>query len=255
MAKFIRLEGVVFNNNTLPVLVDLAELVSQIPSLHSWVNAEASNYSYQNGDLVLQDLVNPSAQYEKASGRTTGPSVVENILNGRAVIRFAGDGNVVGGLKKNTDDMPNGANTKLTLAVVALVTAPDTSIQNIMCSGSNNNDGVAIFATGTNMTHSIGLNGGNVSFENNKTWKILIGSIDDTTVKSLSPSDLASVNTNTASSSNLLATTYLGQSSATSSKFVGDIAEAFVFSDDLLAAGNETHLANLIDYLKTKFSM
>jgi len=33
MAKFIRLEGVVFNNNTLPVLVDLAELVSQIPSV------------------------------------------------------------------------------------------------------------------------------------------------------------------------------------------------------------------------------
>tara|TARA_Y100001968_G_scaffold332502_1_gene390891 strand:- start:470 stop:1237 length:768 start_codon:yes stop_codon:yes gene_type:complete len=255
MAKFIRLDGIVFNNNNLPVLVDMAEQVSLITSLHSWLNAEASNYSYSNGDLVVQDLVNPSAQYEKAPSRVTGPVIADGVLNGRSVIRFAGDGNTVGGLKKNVDDMPNGANTKLTFALVALVTSPDTSTQNIMCSGATGSDGVAIFSSGTETNHSIGLNGGNALFESGKTWKIMIGSVDGTTVKSLSPSDLATVSTGSGSSSNLLSTMYLGQSSALASKFVGDIAEALVFSDDLLASANSADLANLIDYLKTKFAI
>lgn len=255
MGKFIVLEGVTFNNPDLPILVDLSDELRAIPSLHSWSNASPENISYDNGDLILKDIVNPTLLYQKAPGRTTGPAIASAVLNSHPVIRFNGDGSSVGGMKKSVDDMPAGATTKLTFAMLARVTAADTSTQNLMCTDFTGGGGLAAFAAGASSVHQIGVAGANASFGDGKEWKLMIGSINGDVVKALSSSDLTTVESKTGSNSNLSSTFYLGQSSGNNSKFKGDLAEFMVFSDDLLDGTKAIDLQTVIDYYQTKYNL
>jgi hypothetical protein len=255
MAKFIRLEGVTFNNANLPILTDLTAVIAALPSLVSWVNAEANNYYLSGSDLVLTDLAANGVEFVKAAGRTTGPSIAANVLNGKSVIRFAGNGGTIGGLKRNSNDVATGAASKVTFALVALVTAPDTATQIIMATDSSSNQGMAIYESGPTAAHAAIIDGTNEQFANGKTWKILICSINDDVLNVLDADDLTTVNTSTGVSPNTKSTLYLGESGGATTKFIGDIAEAIVLNDDIFETGNEANLASILNYLQTKFAV
>lgn len=260
MAQFIKLTGVSFNNEGLPILDDLSEKIKTLPALKAWVNAGETNIKNDEyGHLVLIDKSGEKSDFYKAPNRTYGPTLKENGLNGHNTISFNGDGGDTGGLKRETNNMP--VNTgQFTYACVVKITKDIGFNHNIIATGNIGTKGVPMFSSTNASSLAISGVGGNASLSLTNglnTWIIAIGSFDNNSMqaKILSPTDLKTVITAQATYGNELPDLFLGQNDSDSSLSDLELAEVIVTHNDLLAPDNLNHLSNVLDYFKSKFDL
>lgn len=253
--SFLLMPNVEFSGSPLgKQVVSIEQRIAAIDEIVSHVNAAAGNYYTDlNSQLALFDLAEDGAEFVTASNRSNGPIIVENVLNGHNVIRFAGDKSQVGGLERTIANMPTG-NAAISFACVARVTDTDAAeTQHIMSTASVNSNGFNLYKADGNVRAQ--LNPGAVTLGASDGWQILIASAEGQNVYGLDVDDLSTVVSNTATSSNASSALFLGQHSLTGSKFIGDLAEGFVFNTNLLSASNANILATVITYFQTKFDL
>lgn len=260
MARFLRIPGVKFTDNSLPLIQPYEDRVKQILGLKGWFRARTDTFLTDQG-AVWADESDSKLNFRQLD-ESMIPELINNAVKGHAALRWSGDKSINLIWDGQTDVSSTAKTTRIAVCKVGDVAGyVDTPFvfSSFMAAGNAERNSLyyryssSRFEYGVdssvNYSPDTGLEPGQ--------WCFVICSYDENTNKSS-----ISVNGRQASSVNisepvtLSSELVLGSSRSTgASSFNGDIAEFMYVESDLLAPENSETLNMLIGYLSTKYGI